>query len=66
MEFDAEMQHQIQAKKLLKCPFLINDIAVLSNCLFVSFLNFVCNISNYIAISFILHKLEIVNSYNFK
>ena len=66
MEFGAEMQHHIQAKKLFKCPFLINDIAVLLHCLFVSFLNFVCNISNYIAMSFALHKLEIVNSYNFK
>ena len=66
MEFGAEMQHHIKAKKLIKCPFLINDIAVLLNCLFVSFLNFLCNISNYIAMSFLLHKLEIVNSYNFK
>ena len=54
------------SKKLFKCPFLINDIAVLLHCLFVSVLNFVCNISNYIAMSFVLHKLEIVNSYNFK
>ena len=66
MEFSAEMQHHIQAKKLFKCPFLITDIAVLFNCLFVSFLNFVSNISNYIAMSFVLHELEIVNSYNFK
>ena len=66
MEFGAEMQHHIQAKNLFKGPFLINDIAVLLNCLFVSFLNFVCNISNYIAMSFVLHKLEIVNSSNFK
>ena len=66
MGFGAEMQHHIQEKKLFKCPFLINDIAVLLNCLFVSFLNFVCNISNHIAMSFALHKLEIVNSYNFK
>ena len=42
MKFGAEMQHHIQAKKLLKCPFLINDLAALLNCLFVSFLNFVC------------------------
>ena len=66
MEFGAEMQHHILARKLLKCPFLINDIAVLLNCLFVSFLIFVCNISNYIAMSFVLHKLEIVNSFNLK
>ena len=66
MEFNAEIKHHIQAKKLFKCPFLINDIAVLLNCLFVVFLNFVYNISNYIAMSFVLHKLEIINSYNFK
>ena len=66
MEFGADMQHHIQAKKLFTCPFLIKDIAVLLNCLFVSFLNFACNILNYIAMSFVLHKLEIVNSYNFK
>ena len=59
MEFGAEMQHHIQAKKLFKCPFLINDFAVLSNCFLVSFLNFVSNISNYIAMSFVLHKLEL-------
>ena len=29
MEFDAEMQHHIQGKKLFKRPFLTNDIAVL-------------------------------------
>ena len=61
MEFGAEMLHHMQAKKLFKCSFLINDITVLLNCLFVSFLNFVCNISNYIAMSFASHKLEIVN-----
>ena len=66
MELGAEEQHHIQAKKLFKCPFLINDIAVLLNFIFVSFLNFVCNILNYIAMSFALHKLEIVNSYYFK
>ena len=66
MKFNAEMQHHIQAKKLFKCPFLINDNAVLLNCLFVSFLNFVCNILNYVAMSFVLHKLEIVNFYNIK
>ena len=66
MEFGAEMQHHIQAKKLFKCSFLMNDIAVFLNCLFVSFLNFVCNVSNYTAMSFVLHKLEIVNSYNLK
>ena len=66
MEFGAEMQHHMLAKTLLNWPFLINDIAVLLNCLFVSFLNFVCNISNYVAMSFVLHKLEIVNLYNFK
>ena len=54
MEFDAEKQHHIQAKKLFKCQFLINNIAVLLNCLFVSFFNFVCNILNYIATSFVL------------
>ena len=31
-KFGAEMQRHIQAKKLFKCPFLINDIAVLLNC----------------------------------
>ena len=67
MEFGAEMQHHIQAKKLFQCPFLTNDLAVLLNCLFGSFLNFVSNVSNYVlAMSFVLHKLEIVNSYNFK
>ena len=66
MKFGAKMQHHIQAKMLFKCSFLINDIAVLLNCLFVSVLNFVCIISNYIAMNFASHKLEIVNSYNFK
>ena len=66
MEFGAKKQNHIKANNLFKCPFLINDIAVLLNCLFESFLNLGCNISNYITMSFVLHKLEIVNSYNFK
>ena len=40
----------------------MNDIAVVLNCLFVSFLNFVCNILNYLTISFVLPKLEFTNS----